>query len=432
MLLRRLLFCLLLPLTLCLPAAGRTWAQLPPDLEAERGRMSGPLSVRPGLLELPGGRTLQDRQPIARALELAAPGALILVGAGRYPRLGIGFSGNAWWNARTSGGTEITPIRVVGESGVRLVCDEPGDTLAVNQQIENGWIQFESIEFEAGERAGIIFYQGPADKPHRGYHFYDCTIDGLWEHATDSGPHSSKWGVLGHNLADFVFAGRRGRAVVQRIRHEHGFYLQNPQGDLTLERIDAKELGRTFVQITARENSGPPGRGAIVIRDCNVSDVGLAVGDGYKGGSAFTFAGRLAENTIRVERCTYRAGFDVHLRRLTSPGQPYGTGALVAWDGSEKLANGSLTLSGNRFEFAPGCGDRPVVSIGACGQVLIEGGNQFLAGGDYPALALDPLTATGELKNLPNGPVRIAAGNSFQGRVEKRGLPIDPSSLAGG
>ena len=381
MLLRRLLFCLLLPLTLCLPAAGRTWAQLPPDLEAERGRMSGPLSVRPGLLELPGGRTLQDRQPIARALELAAPGALILVGAGRYPRLGIGFSGNAWWNARTSGGTEITPIRVVGESGVRLVCDEPGDTLAVNQQIENGWIQFESIEFEAGERAGIIFYQGPADKPHRGYHFYDCTIDGLWEHATDSGPHSSKWGVLGHNLADFVFAGRRG---------------------------------------------------AIVIRDCNVSDVGLAVGDGYKGGSAFTFAGRLAENTIRVERCTYRAGFDVHLRRLTSPGQPYGTGALVAWDGSEKLANGSLTLSGNRFEFAPGCGDRPVVSIGACGQVLIEGGNQFLAGGDYPALVLDPLTATGELQNLPNGPVRIAAGNSFQGRVEKRGLPIDPSSLAGG
>lgn len=425
----RLLLCALLFLLFPGPSLG---AQLPPDLEAERGRLAGMLSVRPGVLELPGGRLLQDRQPIARALELAAPGALILVGAGRYPRLGIGFSGNAWWNARTSGGTESAPIRVVGETGVRLVCDEPGDTLAVNQQVENGWIQFESIEFEAGERAGIIFYQGPADKPHRGYHFYDCTIDGLWEHATDSGPHSSKWGVLGHNLADFVFAGRRGRAVVQRIRHEHGFYLQNPLGDLTLERIDAKQLGRTFVQITARENSGPPGRGAILIRDCAVSDVGLAAGDGFKGGSAFTFAGRLTENTIRVERCTYRAGFELSLRRLTSPGQPYGTGALVAWDGGEKLANGALTLSGNRFEFAPGCGDRPVVSIAACGQVTLEGGNQFLSGGDYPCLALDPLTPTGELKNLPNGPVRIAAGNHFQGRIERRGLPLDPATLTGG
>jgi hypothetical protein len=407
-------------------------AQLPPDLAGERGTHSGPLGVKPGYLELPGGRVLQDRQPIARALELAAPGALILVGAGTYPRLGIGFSGNNWWSANTTGGSEGNPIRVVGESGARLVCDEPGDTIAINQQVPCAFIDFENLEIEAGERAGILFYQLPNDQRHRGFRFYDCSIDGAWDHASNSGPHSSKWAVLGHNLDGFVFAGRRGRAVVQRIRHEHGFYLQNPFGDLTLENIDAKELGRTFVQVTARESSGPPGVGLITVRGCQVSDVGLAAGDGFKGGSAFTFAGRLKDNVIRVENCTYRAGFDPFLAKLTQAGEPYGTGALVAWDGGEKLANGTLILSGNHFEFAPGCGDRPVVSIGACQVVEITGNNRFIAGGQYPVLSLDPLTVTGSLKNLPNGQVRVDPSNSFTGRLEIRGRPVEADQLPTG
>jgi hypothetical protein len=419
----------LLTLALLLGAAVPAHSQLPPELAGERGTHTGPIGVTPGWLELPGGRRIEDRQPIARALELAAPGALILVGAGTYPRLGVGFSNIAWWSAQTSGGTEGNPIRVVGETGARLVCEEPGDTLAINQTVPCAFIDFENLEIEAGERAGVLFYELPPDQRHQGFRFFDCSIDGQWDHASDSGPHSSKWAVLGHNLDGFVFAGRRSRAVVQRIRHEHGFYLQNPRGDITLENIDAKELGRTFVQVTARARSGPPGVGVITVRNCQVSDVGLARGDGYKGGSAFTFAGRLKDNLIRVENCTYRAGFDPFLLKLTQPGEPYGTGALVAWDGSEELANGTLILSGNHFEFAPGCGDRPVVSIGACQVVEITGNNHFIAGGSYPVLSLDPLDGTGGLKNLPNGQVTVASDNRFEGRIEVRGQVVEASQL---
>ncbi|HKX45325.1 MAG TPA: hypothetical protein VJP77_01280, partial [Planctomycetota bacterium] len=346
---------------------------------------------------------MSDPNPIARALDRAAPGCVIELAPGDYPGFGLGFNGKQGWTSSTAGGEPLRPIVIRGTLGARILPAGRSDTISVGGQVPTAHVRFEFLEIHAGERAGVMFYDLPDDRSHKGFEFVDCRIDGGWNHVAKSGS-SSKWGVLGHDLEDFVFKGDSRRASVANIRHEHAFYLQSPRGDLTLEKLDASRLGRTFVQVTARERSGPPGRGLITVRDCDVSDVAIAEGDGYKGGAAFTFAGRLASCTILVEDCKYRAGFEPALRALTGPSAPYGTGALVAWGGGEAAPmNGMLILRGNDFEFAAGCGDRPVVSIGACQQVSIEDDNRFVAGAFGVALALDPLRGDGSLQDQPNG-----------------------------
>ena len=209
-----------------------------------------------------------------------------------------------------------------------------------------------------------------------------------------------------------------GPARVQDIRSEHGFYLQNPQGDILIENVVAARLGRTFCQFTARAREGPPGIGQITVRDCKVEDVCIAPGDDYKGGSAFTIAGRLT-GRILFEKNTYRAGFQPALARLTNPGVPYGTGAFVAWMGGESVPNGELILRDNVFELAPGCGDRALVAISGCESVELAGANRFVAGGEYPALDLEPITPSRPVPS-PVGRLAIAAGTIVKGAVQRR------------
>ncbi len=408
----------------------RAEAQLPGALEPRVGTIAGTIRCRPGFIELPGEAGFETRNPIAIALELAAPGCLILLADGDYPRLGIGINGRAWWNARQARGTPLSPIVVRGSGRSRILPGDAGDTLGIDQKGPTGWITFERVDFVAGYRAGIFFYDLPDNSAHEGFKFYDCNIDGEWDHFTDSGPHSSKWGVLGHDLKDFVFAGTTSRVTVENIRQEHGFYLQSPRGDITLERIDGRLLGRTFVQLTARQRSGPPGSGRILIRDCTATDVGVAKGDAFKGGSAFTFAGRLTNCTIELISNTYRAGFDRAAKKLTTKNAPYGSGALVAWDGAEGAMNGRLILRGNDFERATGCGDRALVSIGACRSVQVTGSNRFVSGSRWAALELDPVGGDGKLKNLANGQVVLEQGLTLDGALRVRKRDLSPAEVA--
>lgn len=394
-------------------------AQLSKDLEARIGTVQGILNCTPEAVILADGTTFTDRAPLARALELAAPGATIQLAPGDYQRMTLGHKSRSWWSCRTKGGQENQPIQVQGY-GAHLVNGGNSDTLAIADKVEVGHIVFEGLQIDGGQRAGVIFYDLPDNRSHAGFAFYDCHIDGGYDHAEQSG-RNSKWGVLGHDLEKFVFAGKLGRASVKNIRHEHAFYLQNPRGDLTLENIDSSALGRTFVQVTARPHQGPVGTGTITVRGNRVSDIGLGPWDDHKGGSAFTFAGRLTKCVIRVEQNTYRAGFDAELKLLTKGRAPYGTGALVAWSDSGEM-NGELHLSGNDFEFARGCGDRAVVSIGACKQVTFGPGNRFATGGEYPALSLDPIDSrSGKLINPANKSVEFEAAVQLQGRATKGG-----------
>lgn len=372
------------------------------------------------------GRVENAKNPIAIALERALPGARIQLAAGDYPDFGVGFKRRAAWNAQTSGGTSAAPIVVEGIGTVRIL--GKSDAISFSQEIHNGFITFKHLVIVPGYRAGILFAQGQGPEwVHEGFKFYDCDIIGAWDHLTDTGV-SSKWGVWGQAMKDFEFKGIGRRALVQDLRREHGFYLQNPRGDILIEHVEAKRLGRTFCQFTARANSGPPGIGTITVRDCVVTDCCIAAGDGYKGGSAFTVAGRLT-GTLIFENNSYRAGFDPVLSKLTQKGEPYGTGAFVAWDGDQDLPNGRLVLRDNLFELAPGCGDRPLVAISGCREVEIIGKNRFLAGVNPAALDIEPVTE-GRPEPKAVGALTISEETEIRGPLRLRGKEIRRSELA--
>lgn len=380
----------------------------------------------PDRIEIPGEGNTPTVNSIAAALKRAGPGTLITVTPGSYLPFSIGFSKNSPYNAPISGGAPGRPVTVRGIGQVRIIANGASDSISFAQQVKNGYFTFENLTIECGYRAGIMFYGTKGGASYVGYKFYDCDLLGGFDHLTGTGA-KSKWGVWGSGLADFEFRGVKRRPVVCDTRSEHGFYLQNPTGNITIENVDAYRLGRTFCQFTARAKEGPPGVGTITIKNCRVSDCCIAGGDNFKGGSAFTFAGRLT-GTILVQGNTYRAGFDPKFLKLTRPADPYGTGALVAWSAGE-APNGKLVLIDNDFELAAGCGDRPLVSLGGCEEVEITGKNRFVSGGKYAALELDPVREDGSLQNSPLGELSIAPESQFSGAVRRRGAPLGADEL---
>ncbi len=370
----------------------------------------------PTTVAFDGGPAVAAVNSIAEALTRAAPGARIELGSGVYKGIGIGYDRDAAWNARTSGGTRAAPITVVGVGAVRIAGDS--DTITFSQQIKNGFITFENIELSAGTRSAVLFSQGP-DWVHEGYRFIDCDIVGVWDHRIDHGERSSKWGVYGRGLKDFEFRGATKRVRIVDLRREHAFYLQNLRGDVLIENVDVARVGRTFIQVTARTKEGPPGEGTLTIRNCTAEDCCIGAGDGNKGGSVFTFAGR-HNGTIVMQGNRYRAGFVAELRKLTRPGSPYGTGALVAWDGGETAPTEKLILEGNDFEMAEGCGDRILVAIGACNSVELRGANRFVAGANPAALEFEP-TREVRPEGSPVGALSIDPKTEIRGPLRWRG-----------
>lgn len=367
--------------------------------------------------------TVQVKNPIAYALERAGPGSVIRLGPGVYRGLSIGQTSSSADNARTTGGLPGRPIVVEGGAGTRIRADG-ADAIFIAQQLGTAHIRFRDLRIEAGWRSGVLFARGGL---HEGFSFQDCDIDGGFNHATGRG-RASKWGVHGSGLKDFEYRGVTRLAKVTNLRDEHAFYLQNLRGDVTIERVIGANLGRTFVQITARSGEGNPGVGKITIRDCSVRDCGIAPGDGFKGGFAFTFAGR-HRGSILVERCSYRAGLNPALVHRTEAGDPYGTGALVATTGGESEALWSLVLRDNDFVFPASAGDRPVVQLEAAREVLIIGKNRFLAGHYGVALRLGR-SADG-LDPAGPGPVRLSVspGTVVRGRVDRHGVVVPLESL---
>lgn len=367
-----------------------------------------------------GAPPVAAANPIAQALRLAAPGATIDLGAGDYPAFGIGFANkNDASNAPISGGMRGQPIVVRGGRGVRVVPAGKGDTIAICQQVPCGYVEFEDLEIVPGARAGVIFYRAGPDEVHRGFAFRDCDILGEYDHVRASGP-GAKWGVSGHQIADFEWRGVRRASRIENIKDEHAFYLQNTLGDVLIEKVEAKRLGRTFVQLVARSHEGPAATGTVTIRDCKIDDAGIAAGDAYKGGSAITIAGTGPQCTVRIERNVVRAGFENALRKLTKSGEPYGTGACAVWDGGDARGNGTVIVARNQFVFATGCGDRPLASFSACANLLLDG-NTFTSGGAPAALAIDPRDELGRPRGKPNAKVALGAPNVLGGALEIAG-----------
>lgn len=389
----------------------------------------------PGRVDVPGQKLRSGVQrgptkavnPIAEALTLAGPGTVIRLEPGDYPPFTIGLQSHSPANAATRGGAPGNPIVIEGAPGVRIIGAE-GDAIGIDQRVPNGWITFRRITIVPGRRSGVLFYQRKDGQLHQGYSFEDCHILGAWDPETGKGKRT-KWGLWGQMVADFRFVGLEQPARIENISEEHAFYLQNVQGSILIENVYARDLGRTFCQFTARVGDGPAARGDVVVRDCVVEDACIAQADGYKGGSAFTLCGRM-QGSFLFEHNVYRAGFRPERARFTMPGQPYGTGAFTAWEEGRAGRTDTLVLRDNEFDFAPGCGDRPVVSIGGCTNVLIAGTNRFASGGKQAALVLDPVDGQGNLTNTANGSVYLAPATKIEGRLLWKGTPPDEAALA--
>lgn len=417
-----------------------------PTATAQKGappRTASFIFCTPRGISVGGGPEIATSNPIPDALERAAPGCQIMLSGGDYPAFRIGFN-KGDDNARYTGGKPHLPIVVKGQGKVRVRAGKGGDTVSITQDNPNGFITFENIEFEPSYRAAILFYRPPAGQVNEGYHFFDCDIIGSWDHAKASGK-TSKWGLNGKRLKDFKWIGRSKASIIRDIRHEHAFYLTNMAGDTTIRNVEAKRLGRTFVQLVSRKKDGPAGVGTFLVQDCKISDTNIAAGDNYKGGSAFTLAGDMPNARFRFENNTYRAGFDKSLHKLTEKGVPYGTGAFVAWSEKEPTRLGTLTLIDNDFRFAPSCGERAVVSITACLKVEIIGSNHFEAGamGEVSekgkaspktvvpsgiALSLDRPSG-GKPAELTNRSVYLAPTTTIVGRIEIAGVEASELEL---
>ena len=374
------------------------------------------------------GQPQKVKNAIAEALTKAQPGETIWLEPGTYPAFTIGLKSSSPANAPTKGGTRAQPIVIRGKGpGVRIVGAE-GDTIGIDQAIPNGWITFKNLVIVPGKRAGVLFYQRGDGRMHEGYTFEDVHILGDFDFDKNQGKRT-KWGVWGQALSDFRFAGVNAPARIERISEEHAFYLQNCQGPITIENVHAKDLGRTFCQFTNRPGDGAAGKGDVIVKDCVVEDACIAQGDAFKGGSAFTLCGR-HEGTFLFEHNVYRAGFRKDRLRFTKPGVPYGTGAFMAWEADRAGLNGTLVLRDNEFRFAPGTGDRAVVSIGGCKKVFVLGANQFVSGGEQPALALDPLNPQGRPVSTLNKATFVAAATKLVGKLELRGGTPSEEELA--
>ena len=397
----------------------------PGDAAPERG-IPAWIRCTPTTIEVAGEDVRTVDNPLARALEEAGPGSFVHLDAGDYPPFTIGMDSGSPNDSKTSGGQPGLPIFVTGGGFTRIV-GTGGDAIGIDQRNRNGYITFHGLTIVPGQRSGVLFFR-QSGAVHRGYSFEDCHILGTYDHTIGRGG-KSKWGISAHSVAEFRFVGVTAPARIQNIEKEHAFYIQNHRGSVLIENVQAFGLGRTFCQFTARTGEGRPGTGDITIRDCDVRDACVARGDGFKGGSAFTFAGSL-QGTILLENNVYRAGFAPAFAKLTRPGDPYGTGALVAWQEKRAGANGRLVLRGNRFLFADGCGDRPVVSIGGCALVDLEGVNEIRSGGAWPALALDPLQ-NGALVSPRNGGVRVDPRTKLTGALTVEGKTRSLAEVSG-
>lgn len=371
-----------------------------------------------------GGVPVESANPLAEGLRFAEPGSIVEVESGDYPVMRLGF-GRGETNADCSG-TAFAPITIraahAGPNRPRILGGGKSDALMIDQVKPIEYITFQGIEIQPGYRSGVIFYQQKGASVHRGFRFVDCDIIGQWDHLKATGQ-ESKWGVYGQRLADFEWRGVTRPSVIRDIKNEHGFYLQNNAGDVTIENVEATRLGRTFVQFTARSKDGPQGIGKVIVRNCRITDTCIGAGDAYKGGSAFTVSGNMPKAEFLFEGNSYRAGFDPTLKKLTPEGKPYGTGALVVWSENETVRVGKVVLRDNDFRMAADSGDRPLVALSAAQEVVLEGANHFEAGAFGVALSIDPPRGNGLPNPLSAIKVRLAATTELMGRVEFEGKP---------
>lgn len=321
------------------------------------------------------GESVTTERTIQGAIQDASPGDLILVKDGNFKKMTL----DKEWTQYQD------PIWVVAENFDKVFIerhDVGGSATVTIKRL--GYVSFYGLFIQASDLYGVSFNT----KQVNGYpniHFYDCAIDGEWDHVKKEG-FDAKWGVLGYDQKDFVWRG----GYIQNIKREHAFYWHNSQGGdngyaVTIEDCRLRHVGRTATQFVARsgDSNGYEGSGQITIRNVEAEDCNL--GDFYGGGSTFTFAGR-HRGPVLLQNVSSKAGFNADLN--ATAGKTVGTGAFVCYHGggSDDVNTESIFVKDCDLQMAPEAGDRPHMQIAAVD--LFEMETSTITSGDKEAMAI--------------------------------------------
>lgn len=192
-----------------------------------------------------------------------------------------------------------------------------------------------------------------------------------------------KWNIRGHGVAKKWDC----RNLKFHKAVEHGGYIDNHLEDSYFVQCVGGEMGRTFLQLTNRAQSGPASQGILVITQCVSNNVG------GQGGSDYTIVGN-GEGTI-------------YFLKNKSFGSTQG--AFVHWTdaghGLYKTQNGysSAQLVIHDFEVASPSADRDHVMIAGVEDVILSDWNIT---GNRTAIGLDSKYGG----NIQNGAVALATG----------------------
>jgi len=245
---------------------------------------------------------------------------------------------------------------------------------------------------------------------YTGWRFYDCEIDGLFDHKTElsSDPNlgGTKWGLCSWGLADFQWIG----GSVHDIENEHAFYIRSSQGDVTISGVDIWEVGRKGIKVVARATESDPtcvgtlpeNPGNITLTDNTITDIGLKPGD-YHAGTSITVTGgqrgitTVTGNHIEFGLDTKTPGLKAAILAKANDGKPFGSGSIVFWTTLDKDADppGSMNLrtcadvrvSNNTVLYGSNSGDRVAVQLSAI-DLLRSTNNNITVAGNLNALWL--------------------------------------------
>jgi len=344
------------------------------------------------------GQSIFTSIPITKALEAANPGTILLLNAGTYGPFGFkpSFGGEQYY-VRTLQSTKDQPVVLRGLGNVRIESGQFGGCVSVLGF--EAYVNFENITFFGPKDAAacILIDQLYNDSGiwkfvKSAFNFYNCHIDGGYDHITRTGT-NSKWGVLTWGLSTFRWLG----GSVKNIKYEHAFYIHtsfDPQGVIAIKNVLGRHLGRTFIQQTDRAIDSPniffsdltdpsiwlpEGQNKWIVENNDVEDTGL----NFWGGYALTFTGRHnGEVNILGNRCI--TGFNPELTQsiMENPdyagyiaqGKPLYTGNLTILGlgqdhdkipGFVQLPHKKANIVDNEFLIAPGFGDRENTQV-AC------------------------------------------------------------------
>lgn len=278
-------------------------------------------------------------------------------------------------------------IMAQARRGVIIKGFKPGDTMTLESE-GIGELTFAGLYIQGSSRSAFITLDSKG--PYL-CNFEDCTFDGGYNHAENTG-FDSKWLMMTHRWSGYL-----ARCNFMNVKREHALYAHTLTGDTLVYDCHMKRTGRTNIQVVGREHESGYGDAEISIQDSRFEDSGLA-----DGGSSLTLGGVRRAEVINVTSTlgANREFLGSYLSNHTSK-KALGQGHLVNWSdgGRQKDVQDLLLRNVSLWSDPDGLsGTAACAQIKACQVATLDGLIHMQHGrspkaiefGGYPAIVFTP------------------------------------------